>query len=124
MPERLFIKIAVLPFLMWAFVFTSVVLGAAPNDAVLKAKREAESNGYIFVASRDEIVARAKKEGRLRAVSGLSGPAILQVSSYWQPGGVVTIDLRFDPVDWRDRGRDTGPCCKPYGAPPARRRVV
>jgi len=76
MPERLFIKIAVLPFLIWAFVFTSVALGAAPDDAVLKAKREAESNGYIFVASRDEILDKAKKEGRLRAVSGISGSAL------------------------------------------------
>ena len=76
MPGRLLTKIAVLPFLIWAFVLTSVVLGAAPNDAVLKAKREAESNGYIFVASRDEILAKAKKEGRLRSVSGISGPAL------------------------------------------------
>ena len=76
MPGRLLAKIAVLPFLIWAFVLTSVAFGAAPNDAVLKAKREAESNGYIFVASRDEILARAKKEGRLRAVSGISGSAL------------------------------------------------
>jgi iron(III) transport system substrate-binding protein len=76
MPGSLFIKIAVLPFFIWAFVLTSVALGAAPSDAVLKAKREAESNGYIFVASRDEILAKAKKEGRLRAVSGISGSAL------------------------------------------------
>lgn len=76
MPGRLLTKIAVLPFLIWAFVFISVALGAAPNDAVLKAKREAESNGYIFVASRDEILDKAKKEGRLRAVSGISGSAL------------------------------------------------
>ena len=76
MPGSLFIKIAVLPFFIWAFVLTSVALGAAPNDAVLKAKREAESSGYIFVASKDEIIAKAKKEGRLRAVSGISGSAL------------------------------------------------
>jgi len=76
MPERLLTKVAVLPFLIWAFVFTSVALGAAPNDVLLKAKQEAESSGYIFVTSRDEILAKAKKEGRLRSVSGLSGPAL------------------------------------------------
>ena len=76
MPGSLFIKVAVIPFFIWAFVLTSVAFGAAPNDAVLKAKREAESNGYIFVASRDEILAKAKKEGRLRAVSGISGSAL------------------------------------------------
>jgi ABC-type Fe3+ transport system substrate-binding protein len=73
MPERLLTKI---PFLIWALVLTSVALGAAPNDVLLKAQQEAESSGYIFVTSRDEILAKAKKEGRLRAVSGLSGPAI------------------------------------------------
>jgi iron(III) transport system substrate-binding protein len=68
--------ITTIPFLVWVFVFTSLALGATRDDVVLKAKREAESNGYIFAASRDEIVAKAKKEGQLRALSGLSTPAI------------------------------------------------
>jgi len=76
MPGRLLTKIPVLPFLIWSSVLTSVAFGAAPNDVLLKAKQEAESNGYIFVTSRDEILARAKKEGRLRAVSGLSASAL------------------------------------------------
>jgi len=76
MPKRLPTKIPFLSFLIWAFALTSVALGAAPNDVLLKAKQEAESSGYIFVTSRDEILAKAKKEGRLQAVSGLSGPAI------------------------------------------------
>jgi iron(III) transport system substrate-binding protein len=75
-PKWLITKIPVFLFLIWFSVLTSVALGASPNDALLKAKQEAESNGYIFVTSRDEIVARAKKEGRLRALSGLSTPAI------------------------------------------------
>ena len=76
MPGRLLAKISFLPFLISVFVLTTVALGAAPNDVLLKAKQEAESSGSIFVTSRDEILAKAKKEGRLRAVSGLSGPAI------------------------------------------------
>lgn len=76
MPGRLLTKIPLLPFLIWAFVLTSVAFGAAPNEALLKAKKEAESNGYTFVTSRVEILARAKKEGRLRAVSGISGSAL------------------------------------------------
>jgi len=76
MPGRLLTKIPVLPVLISAFVLTTVALGAAPGDVLLKAKQEAESSGYIFVTSRDEILAKAKKEGRLRSVSGLSGPAI------------------------------------------------
>jgi len=55
--------------------FPSPSFGAAPGDALSKARQEAESGGYTF-ASRDDIVARAKKEGRLRVLSGLSTPAI------------------------------------------------
>ena len=33
------------------------------------------------------------REKMLFTHRGLSGPAILQISSYWRPGGVVTIDL-------------------------------
>lgn len=38
-------------------------------------------NGYSF------------KENLLFTHRGISGPAILQISSYWQPGDVLTIDL-------------------------------
>jgi predicted Rossmann fold flavoprotein len=42
---------------------------------------------------------------------GLSGPAILQISSYWQPGGCITIDLSPDqdctaPLRAQAGGRD------------------
>jgi iron(III) transport system substrate-binding protein len=76
MPDWSLTKVPVLLFLISCFVPTSIALGAAPSDALSKAKQEAESSGYIFVASRDEIVAKAKKEGRLRALTGLSTPAI------------------------------------------------
>ena len=36
-------------------------------------------------------------------------------------GQVVTVDLRLDPMVAPERDNH---CCKPYGAPPARRRVV
>jgi spermidine/putrescine-binding protein len=50
--------------------------GAAPAPGLLKAKQEAEAKGYMFEGSRDEIIAKAKKEGRLRALSSLEGPTI------------------------------------------------
>ena len=47
-----------------------------PNDSVMiRAKQEAEAKGYIFAASHEEIVARAKKEGKLRATSSLGDEA-------------------------------------------------
>jgi hypothetical protein len=53
-----------------------LALGAAPAPALLKAKQEAEAKGYIFEGSRDEIIAKAKKEGRMRALSSLEAPTI------------------------------------------------
>ncbi len=48
---------------------------AAPASASLaKAKQEAEAKGYTFLTSHDEILAKAKAEGRLRASTSLSPP--------------------------------------------------
>jgi len=52
-------------------LFASNVLAAQPNAALLKAKQDAETKGYIFETSHDEIVAKAKKEGRLKVLTGL-----------------------------------------------------
>jgi len=55
-----------------AAIVGSSALGASAGPALLKAKQEAEAKGYIFVPSHDEIVSRAKQEGKLRAVVSLS----------------------------------------------------
>jgi len=44
---------------------------AAPSPGLLKAKQAAEAKGFAFETSRNEILAKAKKEGRLRALSSL-----------------------------------------------------
>lgn len=50
-------------------------------------------------------------ENMLFTHRGLSGPAILQISSYWQPGGDVEIDLfpDFDLLTWLKEQRETRP---------------
>lgn len=45
------------------------VFAASPSSALLKAKQQAEAEGYIFVTGHDEIVEKAKKEGKLRVLS-------------------------------------------------------
>lgn len=42
---------------------------------------------------------------------GLSGPAVLQASSYWHPGDAVAFDLMpgADPLDWLKTAKDTSP---------------
>ena len=50
----------------------SSLFAAAASQSLLGAKRDSEANGYIFVATHDEIVNRAKQEGQLRVVVSMS----------------------------------------------------
>ena len=65
-----------LPLVLLPLAMTASVHGATMSDPVLKAKQEAEAKGYILPTSRAEIVANAKKEGKLRALSGLTASAL------------------------------------------------
>jgi ABC-type Fe3+ transport system substrate-binding protein len=53
------------------FVGSSAFAASAPGATLQKAKQAAEAKGYAFITSRDEILAGAKKEGKLRASSSL-----------------------------------------------------
>jgi iron(III) transport system substrate-binding protein len=64
-----------LPIAAW-FCFAGVTHAAAPSPAVAKAKHNAEVKGYIFESSRDEIVAKAKKEGVVRVLASSSPTAL------------------------------------------------
>jgi hypothetical protein len=59
-------------------LFVSGAHAAVPGPALLQAKSEAEAKGYIFLSDREEIMARAKKEGRLRVFSGLDAQKTLK----------------------------------------------
>src|SRR5678816_4522993 len=61
----------------WLQTF-DVFAAAAPT--LLKAKQEAESKGYTFITSFDELVAQAKKEGRLRVLSA-EDPDVIKASA-------------------------------------------
>src|SRR5215813_4102714 len=64
-----FIKLATSLSFLWAA--HSIVIAASTSPALLKTKQEAEARGYIFETSHDEIVAKAKKEGKLRVITSL-----------------------------------------------------
>ena len=49
---------------------------AAANPALLKAKKEAEAKGYVFAASQEEVIANAKKEGKLRVMGSLDAKTL------------------------------------------------
>ena len=50
--------------------------GAAPSAALVKAKQDADTKGYLFESSHDDIVAKAKKEGKLRVMSTMESAVI------------------------------------------------
>jgi ABC-type Fe3+ transport system substrate-binding protein len=60
-----------LVFLLGYFAPAANVLAGEPSAALLKAQKEAEAKGFILETSRDAIVAKAKKEGALKVLSGL-----------------------------------------------------
>ncbi|MFW6340881.1 MAG: NAD(P)/FAD-dependent oxidoreductase, partial [Wenzhouxiangella sp.] len=62
---------------------------------VLEGRKLEQIDGLtgVSVDSRAEAGGGRFREGTLFTHRGLSGPAMLQVSSYWQPGEPVQIDL-------------------------------
>jgi iron(III) transport system substrate-binding protein len=70
-----FLCAAILLINFWAWMGDSVGLAASPSPSLLKAKQEAESKGFIFLTSKDEILAKAKEEGKLEALTFLESNA-------------------------------------------------
>lgn len=52
----------------WLFAFPAL---GAESAALQKARKEAEAKGFMFVGNRDEIVAKARKEGKVKIGSTL-----------------------------------------------------
>jgi len=65
---RFKIEFVFIPFAAWLW-FANATEAASLSSAALTAKREAEAKGYIFEASHDEIVAKARQEGALRVLA-------------------------------------------------------
>lgn len=71
---------------------------------------DGKSNAQLAGVSIDALVTlgnQSFRENILFTHRGLSGPAILQISNYWQKNGVISIDLlpELDARDLLDRGR-------------------
>jgi iron(III) transport system substrate-binding protein len=74
---------------------------AAAGAALQKAKQEAEAKGFIFETSRDEIIAKAKKEGKLRVLTSLENEALKPVSEAFKKK-YPFIDLRAEEIAGTD----------------------
>ena len=57
--------------------FTPVAQAASPGAGSMQAQKEAEAKGFRFDGKREEIVAKAQKEGALRALLGFDKPTIV-----------------------------------------------
>jgi len=68
-----------LAFLMATWVVDET-FGAAASPDLLKAKQEAEAKGYTFITSHDEVVAKAKKEGKLRVTTTLEPTTVKELT--------------------------------------------
>jgi ABC-type Fe3+ transport system substrate-binding protein len=53
---------------LWTLA-ANVAAATSPSADSTTAKKQAEAKGYMFVSSHDEIIAKAKKEGKLRVLS-------------------------------------------------------
>src|SRR5688572_1764555 len=77
------------------------VHAAAAASAPTKAKQEAEIKGYAFELSHDDIVSKAKREGRLRVMSSLEGEMLKPVAAAFRKK-YPFIELRAEEISGTD----------------------
>ena len=83
------------------FCLTTAAYAAPATPALLKAKEDAEAKGFVFESSRDEIIAKAKKEGKLRVLSSLEVENLKPVSEAFKKK-YPFIDLRAEEIAGTD----------------------
>ena len=82
-----------------ADIFHGHAATAAP--AATKAKQEAEANGYAFELSHDDIVSKAKREGKLRIMTSLESEKLKPVAEAFRKK-YPFIDLRAEEIGGTD----------------------
>ena len=86
----------------WVITPEAWCASAAPG--LLKAKKDAEAKGFIFETSREEILAKAKKEGKLRVLSGLDGNNIKAMGEAFKKK-YPFIDFHVEEITGTDAAR-------------------
>ena len=93
---------SVLTVFQLAWWLVSPTVHAAPAaSAATKAKHEAETRGYAFELSHDDIVSKAKREGRLRVMSSLEGDMLKPVAGAFRKK-YPCIELRAEEISGTD----------------------
>ncbi len=86
--------------LAWWLV-SPTVHSAAAASAATKAKHEAETRGYAFEPSHDDIVSKVKREGKLRVMSSLEGDMLKPVAEAFRKK-YPFIQLRAEEISGTD----------------------
>ena len=77
----------------WAIKASSSCAACSGSRACTRARTTAIEPTPVRISTGEKKPTIAFDEDLLFTHRGLSGPAILQISSYWQPGQPLTIDL-------------------------------
>ena len=83
-------------FLILCLLVARAAVAATPG--VLKAKQAAEAKGFVFETSHDEILAKAKKEGKLKIITSLNPETYKQLGAAFKQK-YPFIDFSINPVD-------------------------
>lgn len=84
------------------FLAAPLAFSASPTSALLKAKQEADAKGYVFLTSHDEIVALAKKEGKLRVNSGTEPATFKPLIDGFKQKYPFIVDIRIEEIQGAD----------------------
>ena len=74
--KAIYIRSAAVFLVSGLLIVNATSFAAAPSSSLLKAKQDAEAKGYLFESSHDDIVAKAKKEGKLRVLSTMESAVV------------------------------------------------
>ncbi len=91
----------VLAVLQLAWSLASLAHATAAASPTTKAKHEAETRGYAFELSHNDIVSKAKREGRLRVMSSLEGDMLKPVAEAFRKK-YPFIELRAEEISGTD----------------------
>ena len=79
LPRRMVHRLVLLVLINF-WISAAHVHGAEFSSALLKAKKEAEAKGLLFASSHDEIVSKAKQEGKVRVIVSLDAGILKRLS--------------------------------------------
>ncbi|MBI2987338.1 MAG: extracellular solute-binding protein [Deltaproteobacteria bacterium] len=89
-------------FTLFVFLILAPTHADAASPTLQQAKKEAEAKGYIFFTTHDEIVAMAKKEGKLRVMTSLGNQNFKPLINGFKQKYPFITDIYIEDISGRD----------------------